>query len=260
MAIHSATSARFFTGWLYKKKRHLKRKLYQLRITQIRDFIIIQIKTMKKTYKYFIPSLDAELLRWLNNFKERIVVAGPSLGLTATQITELEDKAQKGIDTLLAVVFKKREYQEAVMAKNRARMEEVSFIANAAVVLKRSPLYTANVGGALGIISSTGTQSRVMLRPLLKVNVFPEHVELAFNKRGQGGVTIFSRLHGTEEWTRLADVERSPYKDTRPLKVPGSAEVREYICRCYNADEAVGQDSEVHTAVFGGITTGATSS
>lgn len=215
---------------------------------------------MKKTYNYFIPSTDAELLRWLNNYKEQITVQGPLVGLTPAEVTELQDKAQKGIDGLLAVTLKKREYQEAILAKNLVRNEEVAFIANASIILKRSALYTENIGGVLGIINTAGTQSRVTLQPAMRVNVFPDYVELGFNKRGQAGVTIFSRIHGTEEWTKLVNAGVSPYKDTRPLQVAGKAEVREYIARCYNNDEFVGQNSEVYTAVFGGIVGGAVNS
>lgn len=215
---------------------------------------------MKKTYNYFIPSTDAELLRWLNNYKEQITVQGPLVGLTPAVVTELQDKAQKGIDGLLAVILKKREYQEAILAKNLVRNEEVAFIANASIILKRSALYTENIGGVLGIINTAGAQSRVTLQPAMRVNVFPDYVELGFNKRGQAGVTIFSRIHGTEEWTKLGNAGVSPYKDTRPLQVAGKAEVREYMARCYSSDEFVGQNSEVYTAVFGGIAGGAVNS
>lgn len=207
---------------------------------------------MKKIYGYFIPSADAELVRWLNNFKEQIIVTGPTLGLTPAQITELQDKAQKGIDSLLAVTIKKQEYSDAVLFKNLVRNEEVNFIANTVAILKRHPLFTENMGGILGVISPTGVQSRVTLQPKLKVNVFPEYVEIGFTKHGQTGVTIFSRIRGTDEWAEIGNVERSPYKDTRPLQVAGKAEIREYMARCYSNDEAVGQNSEVHIVVFGG--------
>ncbi|GGH80880.1 hypothetical protein HNQ91_005408 [Filimonas zeae] len=208
---------------------------------------------MKKTYNYFIPSADAELVRWLNNFKEQIITAGPAAGLTAAQVTELQDKAQKAIEKLLLVVFKKQEYKDAILSKNQVRTDEVGFIANAAVILKRSPLYTSNIGGALGIITTTGAFSKVTLQPAMRLNVYPQYVEVGFNKRSQTGVSIYSRLHGTEEWIKLDDAERTPYKDVRPLQVAGKAEVREYMCRCYTGDEYVGQNSEVYMAVFGGV-------
>lgn len=208
---------------------------------------------MKKSYNYFIPSTDAELVRWLNNYKEQIAVVGPLAGLTSPQVTELQDKAQKSIDALLAVILKKQEYKDAILAKNQVRTEEVNFIANASVVLKRSALYTSNIGGALGIVTAVAAPSRVTLQPSLKVNVYPDYVEINFNKQSQTGVTIFTRIHGTGEWIKLANAERSPYKDTRPLQVAGKAEVREYICRCYSNDEFVGQNSEVTIAVFGAV-------
>lgn len=213
---------------------------------------------MKKTYNYFIPSKDAELLRWLNNYKEQIVIKGPLLGLTPAQVTELQDKAQKAMDRLLAVVLKKQEYQDAILAKNQTRNEEVGFIANISVMLKRNALYTENIGGALGIITTAGTQSKVTLQPAMKVNVYPDYVELAFNKRGQTGITIFTRIRGIEEWTKLGSAVQSPYKDTRQLQAGAKAEVREYMARCYSSDEFVGQNSEVYVAVFGGVAGSAT--
>lgn len=207
---------------------------------------------MKKTYGYFIPKTDGELVRWLNNFKDQITIIGPMVGLTPTQVTELQDKAQKGIDSLLAVIVKKQEYSDAVLFKNMVRSEDVNFIANAAVILKRNPLFTENMGGILGIITPTASQSRITLQPRLKLNVFPKYIEVDFNKRGQTGVTILSRIRGIDEWTEIGNAERSPYKDTRPLQVAGKAEIREYMVRCYSNDESVGQDSEVRVAVFGG--------
>jgi len=207
---------------------------------------------MKKTYGYFIPATDGDLVRWLNNFKEQIVIIRPTLGLTPTQISELEDKAQKGIDSLLAVTVKKQEYSEAILLKNMVRDEDVSFIANTAVILKRHPLFTENMGGILGIVSPTVAQSRITLQPKIKLHAFRGYVEVVFNKRGQSGVIILSRIRGTDEWTEIGHAERSPYKDTRPLQLAGKAEVREYAVQCYSNDEPVGQESETRHIVFGG--------
>ncbi|SIS74767.1 hypothetical protein SAMN05421788_101967 [Filimonas lacunae] len=212
---------------------------------------------MKKTYNYFIPSKDAELLRWLNNFKEQIAIKGPLLGLAPAQVTELQDKAQRGMVGLMTVVLKKQEYQDAILAKNQVCVEEVNFITNAAVVLKRNALYTENIGRALGIVTTAGAQSKVSLQSAMKVNVYPDYVEIGFNKRGQTGVIIFTRMHGKEERAKLGNAIQSPYKDTRPLQVTGKAEVREYMVRCYSNDEFVGQNSEVRVAVFGGVVGGA---
>lgn len=64
------------------------------------------------------------------------------------------------------------------------RDEEVNFIANAAVILKRNSLFTEKMGGILGIITPTAAKSRITLQPKLKLNVFTKYVEVVFNKRG----------------------------------------------------------------------------
>jgi hypothetical protein len=207
---------------------------------------------MKTIYFYFIPRTDAELLRWLINFIAQIDTYGATLGLTPAQITDLKDQAQAGVEALQNVIIKKREYNDAVLFKNLVRDREVGFIANTAVVLKRNPLFTDNIGGALGILNAKVDQNKLTLQPEINVNSYPGYVEIAFNKRGQSGVVIFSRLQGTEEWTELKMAVRSPYKDTRPLAVANKAEMREYIARCVNDDEFVGQNSEIGVAVFGG--------
>lgn len=63
---------------------------------------------------------------------------------------------------------------------------------------------------------------------------------------------IYSRLSGAPEWTRLGMDSSSPYYDTRPLAVPGVAELREYLVRGIGADEEIGQDSNIVAIVFGG--------
>jgi hypothetical protein len=66
------------------------------------------------------------------------------------------------------------------------------------------------------------------------------------------GVTIFTRLTGTSDWTELASVVTSPYIDKRPLSQSGKPETRDYMVRCYNGVEDIGQQSDVASIVFGG--------
>jgi hypothetical protein len=50
----------------------------------------------------------------------------------------------------------------------------------------------------------------------------------------------------------LANVAKSPYKDTREVLVPGKAEVREYCAQCWDGTEFIGQKCDVASIAVAG--------
>lgn len=65
-------------------------------------------------------------------------------------------------------------------------------------------------------------------------------------------VSIYSRIKGTEGWTKIANDFASPYVDRRPLTEPGKPENREYMALYFDGREDVGQQSDIASIVFGG--------
>lgn len=207
---------------------------------------------MKKKHSHFIPRTDGELVRWLNNFKEKIAVLGPLLGLTPAQITGLQDIAQAGIDALTKVTIKTKEKEEAVKAKNLMREQGLQELIDVAVGFKRNKLFTENMGNELGIYSAAVPLEKSVLMPSVKLIAYPGSIDVLFKKQGQIGVGIFSRLKGADDWNFIHNTTVSPFSDTRPLTVEGKPEIREYMVRCWDGTGYIGNNSDSVYVVYAG--------
>ena len=102
-------------------------------------------------------------------------------------------------------------------------------------MIKGAPGYTEGIGLLLGVVGSEipppppgpvgGPRVSLMLSQLPEVQA----VLLKFIKDGHEGVWVESRRGGAAApWEFLTIQTQSPYTDSRPLLVPGQAEVREY--------------------------------
>jgi hypothetical protein len=212
----------------------------------------LKIKKMKKKHVHFIPSKDAELLSWSANYSAKIATLGASVGLTPAEITDQQDKAQVVIDAVNKVTQKTQEKEEAVTAKNLVRANELQELSNTAIVIKRHPQFTDNIGDELGIMGSNVPYQRSTLRSDIRATAYPGLVEIRFKKRGQTGGGVFSRLQGADNWELLGNTAVSPFVDNRPLAVAGKPEIREYIVRCWDGKDYIGQDSNIEAVVFAG--------
>jgi hypothetical protein len=206
---------------------------------------------MKNEYVHFIPVNDAELGRWAKNYDEKIPILGPLLGLTPAEITDQKDAANVVIEAADKVTLKKKEQKEAIDLMKNVRNNELQVIVKTAIGLKLKPVFKSNVGQELGIMGTTISPQRSILKPSIKLTTYGGIVEIAFNKRRQNGVKIFSMLKGGSEWKEVAIATHSPYADNSPLQVPGTAETRIYMAKCWDHIE-FGQESD---AVF--VTVGA---
>lgn len=209
---------------------------------------------MRKKYFHFMPRTYGQRSVWLSNFGTKISVVGPTLGFSATQITSLEDAAQKHKDFIITVETKSKELDTARAALALSMKTDLKLIANAAVEAKRKVGYTDLLGSELGIIGSTQPIDLTTTRPILKVVANPDCVEVHFLLQGMKGVTIYSRLKGSGGWQMLSHDFESPYRDARPLADPTKPEVREYMARFFNGREDVGYESDLTVLTFTGNT------
>lgn len=208
---------------------------------------------MAKEYNHFIPANDEELSVWTNPFEEKLPGVATLLGISEARVTEAQDATLKIREGINKHSIKKQEYQESVAYKKLLRSREVKVLVRLAVDIKRNPLYTENIGKELGIIGSATSADRSPLRPSLKVKAEHGYVSVSFNKKGQTGVSIFTRLRGTVGWEKLVSgATRSPYKDERPLQQEGIAEIREYTARYWDNATEIGSESDIAFTLFGG--------
>lgn len=205
---------------------------------------------MKK--KPYIPRPDAALKTWLANFKAKIAIHGPTLGLLPAEITALQDWCDDLIAAIDDVMQKKQDYKESVSAKNAQRKISVDGITNAATSIKTKAAYTEAIGNDLGIIGEADTFDPLTFKTKLSAVVFTDHVVINFTKEQTDGVNIYARRKGEATWNFLALDTNSPYVDNRPLAVPGTPETREYMGIGVIEDEQLPLQSDVIIVVFGG--------
>ncbi|BAV05552.1 hypothetical protein SAMN05421788_1052 [Filimonas lacunae] len=205
-----------------------------------------------KSYTYFVPTIDAQASVWAGNVNETVTTVGPQLGLTATEVSEVQAAAMSYKTSVELVEAKKRELENAVAAKNQSRKTDVQVIARYAARMKTHKDYTDALGGALGIVGTVTSVDPKDLRPTITPRVFPGQVEISFNLQQMVSISIYSRLKGTNGWEKLGNDKTSPYIDARPLSVAHQAEIREYSARYFDGKEDVGEMSAIETVVFGG--------
>lgn len=208
---------------------------------------------MVKDYNPIIPDNDDAAGNWAGNFEEKIVVIGPQVGFTPAEVTQAQAWAATFANAMTRCTIKKMEQQEAIALKKVVRKREGKELITLALRIKRSPLYTENMGKELGIVSTQSSAARNTVKPTLKLTVMPGYISVAFNKKRHKGVTIFSRLKGTNGWeTLVSGATVSPFEDTRPLQAAPTPEIREYIARYWDNATEIGQESDIVFTLFGG--------
>lgn len=207
---------------------------------------------MKKHFIHFVPGQYNKMAAWAANYKVKIGEYGAQVGLSPEAITAQQAAAQKIVDVVNNVQQKKSEQADAVSAQKLLYDNEVKLIRDAVTAYKKNPGFTDNIGNGLGVMTTSFSLDESTLKPILKPTTYPGYVSLSFNKQRMYGVTIFSRLKGATDWTELASIRTSPYKDVRPLAEAGKPEHREYMAMCYNGEIDLGQQSNIVSVVFGG--------
>ena len=203
--------------------------------------------------KDFIPQTDGDLVKWLNNYKDKIVSRGPGLGLSAGQIgargsaignflTQF-NAYQAAQSALAAQSIALRETQKALLTSMRAEIRGLKAHAN------MTPAITADleIAGEVSSFDPDTYQAKIK-----EVKVFPGKVTLVWEKGPLDSMNIYGRLKGQTEWKFVARDTNSPYDDYTALATPGQAEVREYRARGLIRDVEIGQPSDVKTVTYAG--------
>lgn len=102
---------------------------------------------------------------------------------------------------------------------------------------KKAEGFTDTIGQDLGIIGAAST-AHTDPPALSQGPVAQNNVELGFTLYEHDGVYLESQRQGETTFTFLATDTASPYNDTRPVKVPGQAEWRDYRACWWDNDTA----------------------
>ena len=226
----------------------------------------------------YYPGDEPKQVIWLTNYRDKIIIHGPSLGLTAGEITDivadlnfyifllqtwhpaLQNDVKEGT-TYKKLVSEGTGPLEPLPAPSTfpsppappARPPGVlTRVFNQVARIKKSGGYTEPIGTDLGVIGAEDATVHEFPEFTTKVEQGPtgQRVRLPFTKFGHKGVFIESR-RGTGAWEMLGIDLESPYLDERPLLVAGQPETREYRMRWYDADGPNGEWSPVQKVTVG---------
>jgi len=179
---------------------------------------------------------------------------GALLGLTPAQITAKVAQCQAQLDAVNTVLQMQANTAEAVEKRNlgaRAFEDEYRLDVKRYKLL---PNVDPSVFKAFGWVGDEqGKPDLNSVAPDIKhIEVLPGEVHLDFVRRGMDGVDAEYSFTGNDGWTKGDFDNRSPYEDKRPLRTPGTPEMRYYRFRFRYKGEPVGQYSEVVSALFRG--------
>jgi hypothetical protein len=220
----------------------------------------------------YLPATDAQLLLWLNNFREKTQMYSGSLGLDANDLLAIEAD-YKGYAYMLAQIEALRaELQNRIDFKDALRDGpdtggKLPFPGN--IIFAEPPSITPRpgvLGRVLAIVRHVQAQPgytpaiarELGLEPLgveevptVPTGIIPiaegGMVKLAYELGTYDGVSIEGRRGDDPDWTPLAICFTSPFVDSRPNRVPGVAEARSYRLRFVQGAECCGDFSpEVH--------------
>ena len=200
----------------------------------------------------FLPRQDDALVTWLVNFQSKVAANAAALGLTAAQVTDLQDRCQRVVDAIQAVAPAQSALAAAVTAKETAKTTELPALRGELNLIKANPAITSALLADLQIIGTPTAFNPDSFQPALTGDLVSGHVRLKFTKGGSDGVNLYTRLRGQSAWTFLARDTNSPYDDHRPLTAPGVPETREYQAYGVLKDDQIGQPSTIVSVTFGG--------
>jgi hypothetical protein len=216
-------------------------------------------KTMRR--KEYFPGRIGDQVNWLDNFAVKLPIHGPTLGVSAGDITAAVNDARYARYVLGTWLSAVRNFapsttdavDEVLGGVGTEPMDLPTFTAPALPAgvtaalpgtltriftliaqMKLNGNYTETIGTDLGVVGEEETE-----KPAPKQSATVEQgsgcqcVRLTFAKYGHMGVHIESR-RGTGPFEFLAVDTETPYLDERPLLVASQPEVREYRMRFWD--------------------------
>lgn len=207
----------------------------------------------KSSTSDFVPRQRNDRRPWLQGISDNIVAEAVKFGGAPADAT-----AAKGFADLLLGKMDATDAASTALdgARNVERTTQTSVMAQLRAFFRNWKTLAGWAGsGSEAVLKAKGTSTDLdtsAYKPVLTVTIETGFVRLDFDKLGVDAMAIYSRLHSTDPFVRLAIDTEAPYLDTRPLAQAGVPEVREYMGRGMLGDEEIGLDSDIVRIAFGG--------
>ena len=216
---------------------------------------------------YYLPSDDAGKDNWLTNLANKIPSYSAALGLSAGDVTSIQNDAAYYHWSLLAQQQIAAYAQQWTTYKNSVRngngaslgllpVAPVLGVAPTAVApgvfgratalvarIKVAPGYTDAIGQALQIIGADQTVDVTTMKPVLDVQLDAGQVDINWTKQGMDGIEI--QVDRGAGFVFLAIDTIPNYTDTQPMPAAGQSALWKYKAIYIQADQRVGQWSDV---------------
>jgi hypothetical protein len=193
-----------------------------------------------------MPKANGPFLLWLQTFLSKLATLGGLLGLTATEITDINTAGIDTRDLRITADNKEAEAKAANAAYKGKRKILNDLIRPAAQRMKTMPTYNLDLGNQLGIEGPDHDPDLENAKPSGKVTLqSPGHIKIDFVQGDAQGVHIFSQRGSDSTFIFLATDTHTPYIDTRPNLAAGQPEIRNYKMVYIDNDEEIGHESDV---------------
>ena len=216
---------------------------------------------------YYLPSDDNGKDTWLTNFSAKLPSYSAALGLSAADVASVQADDAYFHWALLAQGQIAAYAQQWTTYKNSARNGSGASLGTAPVApvlgaappavapgifgratalvarIKVAPGYTDSIGQALQLIGADQTVDLTTLKPVLTAELDAGQVVIGWTKQGLDALEIQAD-RGTG-FVFLAIDSIPDYTDTAPMPVAGQSALWKYKAIYKQADERVGQWSDV---------------
>ena len=216
---------------------------------------------------YYLPSDDAGKAAWLNNLASKLPAYQATLGLSAGDVASATADAAFFTYALNAQTQVAAYAQQWTAYKNSARNGSDPALGLAPVApnlgvaptavapgifgratalvarIKVAPGYTDSIGQALQLIGADQTVDVNSLKPVLDVELDAGQVDINWTKQGMDGIEI--QVDRGTGFAFLAIDTIPNYTDTQPMPAAGQSALWKYKAIYIQADQRVGQWSDV---------------
>lgn len=220
----------------------------------------------------YIPRVLSQLISWFVNFASKIAVHGPTLGVTAAEITAAANDSTTVQHVINGQQIRQTDAQEFTRFRDECLYGNESGsppipptagtitpglpgpgavpfniiprTRDLAQRMKSHPLYTTAIGEDLGIEAAAA--GPVDAQPALRTTVLTDfQIQLNFPMRGFRMIEIQAKRTGDADFITIGFDSSEPYLDSRAPVTPGQPEVRQYRARYHDAGGPIGSWSDI---------------
>jgi hypothetical protein len=202
-------------------------------------------------YNPYFPTSDGPLALWCKNYREKIVIHGATLGMSAAQISDEVTFCDKIIDGIDKVETAKSQLSGAFKAKELNVKNEGGELRKGIANHKTDAGYTDAIGEELGIVGSSVEFNPSEFKPELFIELYGNKIRIRFKKLGSDGINLYVRAKGETAWKLVSRANKSPYLYHPVLELANVPVHYEFRAFGVLNDAEIGIASDISEILFG---------